>query len=54
MKLDFDQSTDDATGMLLGRAGKEGAEVAETSFQYGCCCYTGIAIYEICGVGADA
>ena len=53
-KLDFDKSSDDAAGMLLGRAGKEGSEVGETSFQCGCCCYTGIAICDICSVGAEA
>ena len=34
--MDFDQSSDDAAGMHSGRAGKEGSEVDETSFQYGC------------------
>ena len=53
-KLDFDQFSDDAAGMLSGRAGKEGSEVGKTSFQLGCYRYTGIAIDEICSVGAEA
>ena len=54
LKLDFDQLSNDAAEILSKRDGKEGFEVAKTSFQLGCCCITGIAICEICGVGAEA